>query len=312
MQIYLIKKQKNRIYKSEAMVLAVSGKKLTHDEKGAPLVDEGFVSISDTKNYWACAFSDRPVGIDIEELSRSVSPSVVKRLHEAERKYLEPLSEGSSEWKEELLTIWTRKESYAKFTGKGLAEGFRSFCVLDEWQDTLETKLFSGRYKGLIYSSTEEAEIRETAYDAPMNKSALEAGADILDMFGCSASTLKKKLLGRGYTEEEAGEAVDKLLERGFLNDSEYARSLAQKYTARGYSSRRIELELKRKGVSPEDAREEAVKHREGDRQRAEAAAEKLLKGADPDQKLKTKIAGKLSSLGYETSIVYDIIQKLN
>jgi SOS response regulatory protein OraA/RecX len=105
---------------------------------------------------------------------------------------------------------------------------------------------------------------------------------------------------------------VDKLLERGFLNDSEYARSLAQKYTARGYSSRRIELELKRKGVSPEDAREEAVKHREGDRQRAEAAVKKLLKGADPDQKLKTKIAGKLSSLGYETSIVYDIIQKLN
>lgn len=311
MKIYLVKKEKNRIYKSEDMVLALTGRNLVHNEKGAPQVDGGYVSISDTKGFWACALSDVPVGIDMEELSRKVSPSVVKKLHAAEREYLSVLSEGSSEWQEEFLSIWTKKEAYSKYKGKGLGLGFSGFCVLDGMQDALETGLYSGKYRGLVFAATEEFEIVPVKYDAPFSKSALDAGADILDMFGCSAKTLKGKLLDRGYGEGDAAEAVEKLKDLGFLDDSAYAESFGRKYAARGYSSRRIELELKKKGVSPEDAAAEALKHKDGDFARAALWAEKTLGGAEADEKNKAKVARKLSALGYDTYTIYDIIGDL-
>ncbi len=312
MTIYLIRKQKNRIYKSEDIVFAISGKKLSHGEKGEPHVEGAYISITDTLRYWACAFSDRRVGIDMEELSRAVSPAVVKKLHPSEREYLAPLSPGSSEWREEFLSIWTKKESYAKYTGKGLSLGFSSFCVLEGWQESLETPLFSLKYKELMIGATEPIEVKIQKYDAPMNKTALEAGADILDMRGYSARDLKKKLEGKGYSDEDSSEAVEKLLERGFLNDGEYAFSLGRKYAAKGYSARRIEFELMKKGLSREDAAKEASKHRDGDEERALAIASKMADGRDTDDKLKAKIVRKLTSLGYDTNIVYDIIQKLN
>ena len=294
------------------MVYAFFGKKLTHGEKGEPYVDGAYISITDTAHFWACALSDAPLGIDMEETSRTVSPSVVRKLHEAEKKYLEPLSEGSSEWKEEFLSIWTRKESYSKLKGKGLSLGFSGFCVLDGWQDSLGTALYTKIYKGLVLSATEEFDIKERVFDAPMKKTALEAGADLLDISGCSAETMRRKLLGKGYSEDEVSKAVDILLKRGYLNDAQYAEDLACKYEAKGYSSRRIELELRRKGVDPKEAREEAARHREGDRNRAQEVAARMAAGKDPGEELKAKIARKLSSLGYDTHIVYDIIQKLN
>ena len=312
MTIFLIKKEKRKTYKSEDMVFAVSGKKLFHDEKGAPYLDEGCISVTDTKNYWACALSDVPIGIDMEELSRPVSSGICKKLHPAEREYLAPLQEGSREWKEEFLSIWTKKESYIKLMGKGLSFGLNKFCVLKEWEDTLETDLYNLIYKGLVFGATQPIEISEFKYSAPMEKSALEAGADILDMFGCSAKTLKDKLLSRGYEEGEVDAAVAKLLDLGFLNDSEYGRSLARKYAAKGYSSKRIELELKKKGLSSGDARIEASEYKEGDRERAMEAALKLKLPAPLDQKQVAKTVRKLSSLGYDTYLVYDIIQKLN
>ena len=311
MTVYLVRKQKNRVYRSEKIVYAVSGKELSHDEKGAPCIEGGFVSISDTKGWWACAFSDRPVGIDMEELSRSVSPSAVRKLHKSEREYLSALSEGSSEWKEEFLSIWTKKESYAKYKGEGLAIGFSSFSVLEDKGTNLDTALYGKKYKGLVFGSTEEFGIEEFEYEAPMNKSALEAGADILDMFGCSAEVLRKKLLGRGYAEDEVDEAVAKLTDIGFLNDSAYTESLAIRYAQRGYSSRRMVYELGKKGIDRDTAQAASEEYRDGDRERAKETAIKMAGGRAADDKLKAKIARKLSSLGYDTSLVYDIIHGL-
>ena len=312
MKIYLVKKEKNRIYKSEDIVFAISGQRLAHDEKGAPLVAEGYVSVTDTKGHWACAFSESPVGIDMEELSRKLSYSAVKKLHAKEQEYLAPLSLGSREWREEFLSIWTKKESYSKYIGKGLSMGFGSFCVLDGFEENLETGVYGAIYQNLVFGSTQPIEIEEYNYEAPMNRSALEAGADILDMFGVSAKTMEKKLISKGYSEGETKEAVEKLLDRGFLNDEEYARSLGEKYALKGYSSKRIIFELKKKGVSASDSEKEAAKHKGRDRERAEDIASKMAAKGPLDDKTKAKIARKLSSLGYDTYLVYDIIQKLN
>jgi len=302
MTVYLVKKEKHKIYKSEELVMAISGKILTHNEKGAPLLEEGYISITDTKNYWACAFSDIPVGIDMEEVTRDVRESVLNRLHKSEAEYMRVLSYGSSEWKEEFFNIWTKKESYSKYLGKGFGIGFSKFSVLEEYEHTLECNLYNKRYKDLILGATQEIEIEEYKYSAPLEKSALEAGADILDMFGCSANTLKEKLLKRGYSLEAATEAVEKLLERGYLNDDEYSRSLAEKYANRGYSSRRIEIELIKKGVSKAVAGKYRFEYKDGDRERAR----KLVQGME-----KEKAARKLNSSGYDTYIIYDIIDDL-
>lgn len=334
MTVYLIKKDKNRTYKSEKIISELFGKTLVHDEAGAPLIAgpsgeiilSEHVSVSDTKNFWACAFSEKPVGIDVEELSRKAAPNAVKRLHPAEREYLGVLSEGSSEWKEEFLSVWTKKEAYSKYMGKGLGLGFSGFCVLEEWQDSLETRLYTQQSAGLVISATEEFEVKRLSYKAPLTKIALEAGADILDMFGCSAGALKAKLLDRGYSNEAASEAVKKLKELGFLNDRSYAVSIAKKYASKGYSSRRIEAELRRKQIEPALAREIASAYKtayetdapkdietpeESDRARAMRIAKKALGSAQPDDKIKARISRKLSSLGYDTYIIYDTINRL-
>lgn len=305
MKIYLVKKEKNRIYKSEDLVLALTGKTLSHNEKGAPQVEEGYISITHTPRYWACGLSERPVGIDMEESSRHLSFAVVKKLHPAEREYLSVLSEGSSEWREEFLSIWTKKESYLKYLGKGLAGGLSGFCVLEGQESGLETPLY-GLVRGpLVFAATEAFEVVSAAYEAPMNKTALEAGADILDLRGYSRRDLCSKLLDRGYSAEEAEEAAGKLEERGYINDEEYARSLAEKYLQRGYASARIELELKKKGVPGEIARRFREEAREGDSKRAAAQAAKLPAG---DEKEKAKAARKLASLGYDAHTVYELL----
>ena len=74
-------------------------------------------SITHTRHYAFCAFSQTPIGIDAEELDRDIdlrlaekmlSPSEFARYEQAENKRLA------------LLTFWVLKEAQAKFTGEGL------------------------------------------------------------------------------------------------------------------------------------------------------------------------------------------------
>ena len=131
MNILFLEKNKYRVYKSEQIVEALLGKMLTH-ENGAPKMEGAYISISDTKNYWCCAVSENPVGIDIEEFSRTVKPALAKKLHSKEQEYLSALSPGGSEWREEFLSIWVRKEAFMKLKEEGLRMGLASFSVIDD------------------------------------------------------------------------------------------------------------------------------------------------------------------------------------
>lgn len=75
-------------------------------------------SISHTKGHVFCALSDRPVGIDAEELDREISLGLAEKI-------LSPAEyaqyEAAKDKRLALLTFWVLKEARAKYTGKGIA-----------------------------------------------------------------------------------------------------------------------------------------------------------------------------------------------
>ena len=314
MKISVVEKLKGRKYKSEEIIRTLFKLELSHNDKGAPVVDEGFISISDTKNYWACAVSDVPIGLDIEECGRKILPSVAKRLHKDEREYLAPLSEGGSEWNNEFLSIWVKKEAYMKLLGEGLRAGLSSFSVIDT--GLAESFMFKKLFVGI--AGEQDYTIEFVNYDAPFEKSCMEAAADILDRGIITASELRKKLSAKGYGEKETEEAILKMAEYGYVNDSHFAEVLAQRLARAGKAPRRIELELCKKGIDRETAKAAACAYRDNAKESAAEITEKMLKGIDlkgleKDEKEKklAKIARKLASLGYESPLIYDILDKL-
>ena len=88
-------------------------------ERGKPYFANSpwYFSISHSKNCVFCALSQKPVGIDAEELNRKI------RLELAE-KILSPMERQQYDAAEDkalaLLTFWVLKEARAKYTGEGL------------------------------------------------------------------------------------------------------------------------------------------------------------------------------------------------
>ncbi|MBQ9890619.1 MAG: RecX family transcriptional regulator [Firmicutes bacterium] len=357
--IYLVKKEKGRVYKSADIVRAFFSRKLQHDEDGAPhFADcqpagpadpERYISITDTKNYWACCVSEKPVGIDMEEQGRVVKPAIAKRFHKAEQEYLSVLSEGSREWTEEFFAIWTKKEAWSKLKGKGYAIGFSKFSVLEAETEGIPVASFT--YGQLIFgiAGDSRAEIVPRVYDAPMEKSALDYAAGLLDARAYSSESLSKKLSDRGYTDEEASQAIEKLKGYGYINDEAYASELARRAAESGKGRQRIKMELREKGIGKELAEEAAQEFAGSEYDRAKSAALKMLGMSpaistysadggsaafgtrDPEeafsaedltpeqkkelrakrQKLVGKVTRKLASLGYDASVIWSVIEDL-
>ncbi len=86
---------------------------------GKPCFETGTVhfSISHTKDHVFCALSDRPIGIDAEELDRLVSPALADKILSPGEKAQYAVSVDKNR---ALLTFWVLKEAMAKFTGRGL------------------------------------------------------------------------------------------------------------------------------------------------------------------------------------------------
>ena len=89
------------------------------EERGKPYFATGTVhfSITHTKSHVFCVLSDQPVGVDAEELDRSVNPNLAKKILSAGElaQY-----EAAADKNKALLTFWVLKEAAAKMTGDGL------------------------------------------------------------------------------------------------------------------------------------------------------------------------------------------------
>ena len=88
----------------------VSVKNLSADSNGKPyLVNTNmYISLTHSNEYVGCAVSDKPVGIDVEQI-KDVKDSVIERVcSKDEINYL------AKSGKDEFFTLWTLKEAYIK------------------------------------------------------------------------------------------------------------------------------------------------------------------------------------------------------
>lgn len=86
--------------------------------KGKPYLENGpFVSVSHTGDIVVVAVSESEIGIDAERKDREV-----KKQEELIRKYFSERETEYANTREKFLEIWTKKESYGKFTGEGLGD----------------------------------------------------------------------------------------------------------------------------------------------------------------------------------------------
>jgi len=112
-------------------------------EHGKPYFRDSdiYFSYSHCKTAVACVVSKSEVGVDIERI-REVSPAVIRRVccdNEL----------GIIKTAEDFIKIWTMKEAYAKFTGKGFAEGFKS--VDTTVMDGVYSEKIEGYYVSVKY-----------------------------------------------------------------------------------------------------------------------------------------------------------------
>lgn len=79
-------------------------------------------NVSHSGDMVVCAVSDRPVGIDVEQI-RPMRDSVAKRIcSQEELEYLSDSSVGEEEQLNRFFEIWTAKEAYCKCVGTGIQD----------------------------------------------------------------------------------------------------------------------------------------------------------------------------------------------
>ncbi|MCL6454188.1 MAG: 4'-phosphopantetheinyl transferase superfamily protein [Alicyclobacillus sp.] len=85
-------------------------------------------NVSHSHEWILCAVGTVEVGVDIQYMQPFDHRTVHRYLHPAEQEDIAG-QDGAAQQLERFYAIWTRKESYVKALGRGLAEPFSSFCV---------------------------------------------------------------------------------------------------------------------------------------------------------------------------------------
>ena len=115
--------------------------RIEKDEKGKPYLEgypDLYLSISHSGPYIACAFGDKPVGVDTEMWKAHPKwRRIVDKMHLREREAFDracggAASEEAEEPVEAFCDLWVRKESFLKAIGEGLRIPFYAFYTTEE------------------------------------------------------------------------------------------------------------------------------------------------------------------------------------
>ncbi len=99
-------------------------------ERGKPSLSgyhELFFNASHAGDWVVAVFSDHEIGIDVERIKK-ISYNVAEQFFSSEENIKLNNLEGEAKL-EYFFDLWTMKESYLKYTGKGLSEPLNSFTV---------------------------------------------------------------------------------------------------------------------------------------------------------------------------------------
>ena len=99
-------------------------------------------------------------------------------------------------------------------------------------------------------------------------------------------------------TAEQAAEVADWLEDLGYLNDAEYAKTVARHYSAKGYGDRKVKDELFRRGI-PRPFWEEALKEAQPPEEGVDEFLQKRFRGRSPGQKELKRASDALARRGY-------------
>lgn len=115
---------------------------------GKPYLEDAafHFSLSHSGTYAVCAFSDAPIGVDLQQVKEAMPRLTSRILTDAERDYLESLPEGERHLV--FYRIWARKESLLKWDGRGLRLPMERFSLI---QDGILTDAISFEGKQLYF-----------------------------------------------------------------------------------------------------------------------------------------------------------------
>lgn len=128
-----------------------------------------------------------------------------------------------------------------------------------------------------------------------------------------SEAELRKHLRQHGYDAAAIDQSVARLRELNYLNDGNFARSwTAAKVTSRGYGPKRIENELRAKGIKPTVIREavvEAFSEGEEKRNAKHLIARRYSDLDSKDPKQLQRAAAFLLRRGYSSKVIFEVLK---
>lgn len=181
------------------------------------------------------------------------------------------------------------------------------------WTLTLEDGSTLRAYEGAmmdyaLHSGMELSDKQLESLRSNASRSKLrERAINILSLRPHSRGELRKKLLFKGATEEEAEDILSWAEGIGLLCDADFAKSIVRTYAARGYGLYKIRDELYRRDI-PKSLWEEALKALPDSTAGIDAYLERHLKSND--RKAIKRAADALARRGYSWSDISDGLRR--
>ena len=155
-----------------------------------------------------------------------------------------------------------------------------------------------------------------------MNYKAEEAAVKKLSRRSMTVFELHKFITDKGFSAEDADEIIELYKDYGYLNDARFSEEYIRFAYGKNYSRKRIERELRQKGVSTFDIEEGFIAYNAefGEESELKHAMDEAMKviniaGISPGEVLSDKIRGRIGrrllTRGYSQSIVYAVFDKL-
>lgn len=130
-----------------------------------------------------------------------------------------------------------------------------------------------------------------------------------------STYEVKEHLKTKGFPEEEILEAIVFLINNNYLNDENFCTNCINYGISKGKGSIRMRYELTEKGI-PYAITQRLIEENldlTKEKENAYIQANKVLgtKCEYLDEKLLAKVGRRLSALGYSTSIIYQVLERI-